>query len=50
MIPVWGTWSVCKTYALKSMAMSTDYHLGWVHPDREGKGAQEGLFKPGNVE
>ena len=50
MIPVWATWSVCKSYALKSTAMSTDHHLAWVHPDREGKGAQESLLEPGNVE
>ena len=50
MIPVWATWSVRKSYALKSTAISTDHYLAWVHPDREGKGAQEGLFEPGNVE
>lgn len=30
--------------------MSTDRNLVWVHPDREEKGAQEGLLEPGNVE
>ena len=50
MIQVWATWSVRKSYGLKSTAMSTDHHLAWVHPDREEKGAQEGLLEPGNVE
>ena len=42
--------TVRKSYALKSTAMSTDHHVAWVHPDREGKGAQGSLLEPSNVQ